>query len=98
MNIIIADLNLVSDLFFTVLKSELVTEISLEGEGRKGKATTTSSGTCSDAQSSKWCNNLRNNCECTCSADCSSCTSGPPATTAAPGKLIKDNDATNKSK
>ena len=81
-----------------LLKSDLVTEISLEGEGRKGKATTTSSGTCSDVQSSKWCNNLRNNCECTCSADCSSCTSGPPATTAAPGKLIKDNDATNKSK
>ena len=84
--------------FSLFLKLEHVTEIALEGEGRKAKATTTSSGTCTDVQSSKWCNNLRNNCECTCSADCSTCTSGPPATTAAPGKFVKDDNATNRLK
>ena len=70
---------------------DFVTESVLEGDGRKGgKVTTTpsSGGSCADVQSSKWCNNLKTHCGCTCSADCNECTSGPPAppaSTAAPG-------------
>ena len=39
-------------------------------EARKGSAVKTTPGsedTCSDSQSSKWCNNLKSHCDCTCS-------------------------------